>query len=204
MKIKLLTGLMTATLLLSGCSGDEESSSSEKTKKTEKASKKANVNCSETNSATFTSELIDGSDFDLQFIYASRHEMSSGDETYPAVNILITDFDTGGSAWKSPKGDQRKIILMITGKAGEKMQPGEYPAFGSSGFGADKASSFTIVTEIENVAMWGSGGAENTSGTTHITYVDDHYICGTMDLTDSKGSSIQVSFSTEIHKPLGS
>ena len=200
MKINIILGISTIAFGLIACSGSEDKKESSAKDSTTEEQPRPEVSCSESNALTFTSENLDGSDFDVKFVHASIKEMTSGDQTYPAVYIILTDYDTGGSAYKSPKGDQRRVILMISGTAGEEMLPGEYPAFGASGFGADNASSFTIVTESDNLAMWGSGGTENTSGTTNITHIDEYHICGTMDLMDSKGTKLTASFSTELHK----
>ncbi|MFZ1786095.1 MAG: hypothetical protein WAU23_12900 [Ferruginibacter sp.] len=146
-----------------------------------------------TTAISFGTDKIKSEGFTMKYSEAVLWNMASGETKYPAIIIQVANYAKEGSYLQAPVGDNVRAMITISGKSGEKLQPGDYEIGGSGGFGA----GYAVSGGIENKD--GSKGFVNAKGKATITYLADDKVCGTIDVSDGT-SFIKGSFSMALTK----
>lgn len=148
-----------------------------------------------TTAMNFGTDKIKNEGFTMKYSEAVLWNMASGETKYPAIIIQVSNYEKEGSYLQSPTGDNVRMMMTISGKAGEKLRIGDYEIGGSGGFGAGYAVSGGIENKDANK------GFVNAKGKATITYLADDKVCGTVDVSDGS-TFIKGSFSMPLTKSL--
>lgn len=195
----LLTVSLTA-FIACGNSGDkkdkpENASTTEADKKAEGGGVNAGGNAADCGATaiTFGTDKIKSDGFTIKYSEAVLWNMASDKTKYPAIIIQVANYDKEGSYLQSPTSDNVRVMITISGKAGEKLRIGDYEIGGSGGFGV----GYAVSGGIENKD--GSKGFVNAKGKATITYLAEDKVCGTIDVS-STDTFIKGTFSLSLTK----
>lgn len=120
--------------------------------------------------------------------------MASGDVKYPAIVIMVANYTPEGSYLQEPATEKKmRVMITLTGKAGELLKTGDYDIANENGFGAGYGVNASVHTQGKASAFI------NAKGKATITYLSADKVCGTIDVFDSN-TTIKGSFSIKLEK----
>ena len=143
---------------------------------------------------TFSSEDIDMEGFELTYVEAVKHTMSTAGKTYPSIVIQLANYDRGGRSYhpNASEEGQRRVMISFSAPSGEKLKAGSYSLDGSM------AKDFRLSVGIEKKGK--SIGLYNGTGAGEILSINDKTITAKVNVQDEKGTTIEAVFSTPWEK----
>ncbi len=146
------------------------------------------------NELEFTSDNIGMEGFELTYIEAVKHTMSTAGKGYPSIVIQLANYDRGSRSYlpNPVEEGQRRVMINFSAPAGQELKATTYS------LDAPMAEGYRLSVGIEK--MGESIGLYNGSGSGEILFIDDETIAGKVDVKDSRGALIKASFSTPWEK----
>ncbi len=190
------TLLLTATLASRGKKQKKENDNEQTTEqpKTDGTAAQGNAADCAATAVTFKSGDVNSDGFEIKYSEAKLWDMASGDVKYPAIVIMVANYTPSGSYLQEPATDKEmRVMITLSGKAGEPLKTGDYDIANESGFGAGYGVNASVHTQGKASAFI------NAKGKATITYLSADKVCGTIDVSDSN-TSIKGSFSIKLEK----
>ena len=146
------------------------------------------------NTLNFYSKDIDMEGFELTYVEAVKHTMSMAGKQYPAIVIQLANYDRGEWSYhpNAKEEGQRRVSISFSAPSGEKLKAGPYSVDGAM------AKDFRLSVGIEKKGK--SIGLYNGTGTGEILFIDDKTIKGRVTVKDTRGTTIDATFSTPWEK----
>lgn len=146
------------------------------------------------NELNFSSKEIDMENFQLSHIEAVKHSMSTAGKTYTAIVIQLANYDRGDRSYHPNPNEegQRRVMISFSAPTGQELKATAYSLDGSMG------KDFRLSVGIEKVGK--SIGLYNGTGSGEILLIDDKIIRGSVDVQDTRGTTIKATFSTPWEK----
>ena len=142
------------------------------------------------NECLFSSKEIDSTAFQLTYIEAVKHSMSTAGKKYSSIIIQLANYDRGDRSYHpNPKEEgQRRVTINFSAPTGKKLKAGPYSLDGGM------AKDFRLSVGIEKMGK--SVGLYNGTGTGEILFIDDKTITARVKVQDIRGTIIEAAFFT--------
>jgi len=147
------------------------------------------------NTLTFSSKDISSEGFELTYVEAVKHTMTTVGKQYDSMVIQLANYDRNGRSYhpNAKEEGQRRVTVSFSAPSGKKLKKGSYSLDGSM------AKDYRLSVGIERKGK--SIGLYNGAGSGEILFLDDKTIKAKVKVQDERGTTIESTFSTKWEKP---
>lgn len=134
----------------------------------------------------------------LDFSEGFPHVYAYGNynKTYNSYRAIFLNFDKSNDGdFRKPENDEIKVVIMVFNLKGTELTEGVYTLDGG-----DSGNQFSVGIETSQGSSYSTSLNGADIGSVSINRLDDEWICGEVNVTDSNGMKVIGTFSVPNEK----